>query len=1040
MKKLFTLIAILLVICNSFVNGQSFKEHHIITSGSLPYGTSSIDVADFNNDGKQDVIACSSLGRYIYLLENKGNEEFETLKRIDIDLYELHEVGSADIDNDGLRDIVFSRFDYRDQLAWLKNMGDNRFEFGKYIFGVYGLGWETMSFSLQDMNGDNYVDAVVGHYDSDGNLKIILNNGDGAFYSVIPLIEEGQVNAYECVDIDKDNDVDVIFNTLQPYQFVADLNNGNAEFSEKIVLDTNHLDRILNFKAFDSDGDDDIDIMGIRESRSIILFRNDGNHQFTQIPVPNDSALAFYSMRDIDIDKDGDLDLIDDYFDLILENAGNNEFIMKKHDNVSLFYKGNKDRDLNNNGIEDIVYSYKYGSIKYIADASLDNLTDARLLTSQLLRPLFPAYQKINNDEFSDICVVDGYKYVFYINNGLGEFPRTDTVTLDKLHFDIYNSFFYDINRDGFGDVISYYDYDQFSNKDSCKFKFAKNNQNNTFTKINQNEFNNLFNHRSYFNDLNNDSSLEVILTNDLHTGETDTILIFNIDQNFTAHIHDSIVLSDSVIISNMKFYDIDNNGQKDILICDKKYGINNQSLLIAYSNNNLYPNHFDTIISSDLYISDFTSAHITDDTISDILLMNESSIHVLENFDGNSFEKSYHINLNNYATIIFAKDINNDGIDEVIFVSNDTINLLRFDKNHNYSIEPYYYNNTAGYFYKDAFIFPDIDLDGDLDLLCTYALESDLSWFENSLIDTIDYASFPEDNAVWTEQNTNYVGDSSQTWTSLYVTESDTTILNNQYTNIYEYYLNPETFDTIRKLYASIRQDKLEKKVYIIRHYLSENKEKLLLDFKVNTGDTVVLNAYYWNLDPEHTDSIFIVDSITTTTLYNFEERNSLYLSNHKEQDPVKLTLIEGVGSIQNPFGPITNVVTKKQTNNMESCCPDYLICQTVKNEPVYVLNDEARCGSLEVWSSIETQSENQLFKIYPNPARDRLTITFNKRPSSNFQVSIYDIHGKLVNKRNGNKNEPELTIDLNNNKSGLYLLKIKYENSLYSSRFIVL
>ncbi len=76
------------------------------------------------------------------------------------------------------------------------------------------------------------------------------------------------------------------------------------------------------------------------------------------------------------------------------------------------------------------------------------------------------------------------------------------------------------------------------------------------------------------------------------------------------------------------------------------------------------------------------------------------------------------------------------------------------------HTIENYYYNNHASYLRKRSFIFPDIDLDGDKDLLCTNHRISDLSWFENSFIDTIGYIPFPETNTVWTEQNTIFEGD----------------------------------------------------------------------------------------------------------------------------------------------------------------------------------------------------------------------------------------------------------------------------------------
>ncbi len=1033
MKKPHSLFIILLLTLNTY--GQYFKEHHIITSGSLPNETHSLAVADFNNDGEQDIIACSQYIDYIYYLENKGNGEFNILKKINLILGELNELGYADINNDGLTDIVFSRYDYFWQLGWLKNMGNNEFRFGGRIFKATSSGWITVSFDMHDMNGDGFTDAVIGCNTHEYSLEIELNNGDGTFSdTTVSLIDEGQFIMYKCVDFDHDGDTDVVFNSKYPYQFVVALNDGVAGFSEKIVVDSNYLDMVKSFEIFDPDGDGDYDIMGVKESDSVILYRNDGNNRFTNIPVQNDSAVKIYKLRAVDVDKDGDADLVANYHDIFLENTGNNVFSIKKHDKISLFYLGNENRDINKNGIEDLVYGYRCGSVAYIADASLDNLTHPKMLTSQVHCPKYPAYLKINDDEFPDICLYENYDYIFYINNGHGEFSNADTFTFNRLHKYSDKSCFYDIDHDGFGDIVSYSDKKVYSGWDSCNFIFAKNNHDYTFTKIIQDDSNYYLQDRiPYFTDLNNDSALEVVMTEDYPSYGTDTILIFNINPDFTAGIHDSIIISHPVNIKSIHFYDFDGNGQKDILINDE------YNLLVNYSVNNLFPDHFDTIFSSDETIIDFVPAHVTGDTISDILFITQHYIQVLENFNGTSFEKTFQIPIDHYPRKIYlkgyAEDLDNDGIDEISLVANGVIDVLHFDGDQDYSFERYSYKDIVYPLLNESFIFPDIDLDGDPDLLCSYSPESDLSWFENSLIDTIGYTSFPENNAVWTEQNTTYEGDSSLTWTSLYVTESDTVISNNSYTNIYEYYLNPETFDTIRKLYASVRQDKLEKKVYIIRHYLSENREKLLLDFKVNTGDTVVLGAYYRDTDTLHTDSLFVVDSIVTKTLYDSEKRDVLYLSNRKEQNPVALTLTEGVGSIQNPFGPVTNV-----TDGEQFCCPDYLICQTVNDEPVYVFDDESRCNSLEVWTSVETQSRDKLFNIYPNPVRDNLNIIFRKNLSSDFELAVYDIHGKLVDHLIGNANDNKIVIKTEHYGHGIYLLRIKYNGGLYSSKFVIL
>lgn len=1033
MRKQSALILLIIsIVYNAF--GQSLGEHHIITSGSLAKNTRSIEIADINNDGEPDIIACASLGKRIYFLENKGNQEFKVLQELDFyyDFDDLSEVKAGDINNDGLVDIIYSRYDYYNQLSWLRNMGNNQFEKADAIFSFTGAGWRTVSFSVHDLNGDNYDDIVIGCNELDYALEVKMNNGDGTFNSNISLIDEGEFSSYQCIDFDNDDDIDIIYSSKDPYSLVASINNGNGEFTEEVIIDTNYQNPVYKFHSFDSDGDSDIDIMGLTENDMIALFINNGENVFTQIIMPNDSLFTFYQVKSLDIDNDGDLDLINSYLE-ILENVGDNTFQYKKDNSFLFFTTDFEVTDLNNNGDEDIVYAYARGSIGYIEDASFENLSNGRILTSQVFAPKYPAFEKINDDEFPDICVLDDhYKYVFYLNNGAGEF--TDTIAIDRLHVYSYESAFYDINNDGFCDIASYSDEEYSGFSDSSHFKLARNNGDNTFTSYYIDDFNHLQNRYTYFNDYNNDNILNAVSIKYYNNAVTDTILIFNINQDFTVSNYDTIVLSTPVEIQDLKFYDVDNNGQNDIIISDE------HSLYIVYSINGSFTNNLDTIVYSPDQIYDFVPAKINTDSICDILFTTAHYITVLENFDGTSFEQSYKLEIVDLSEELFAKDINNDSVDEVFYVSRDKISLLKNIENNSYSIEEYYYNNNpSGYVRETPFIFSDIDMDGDDDLFCTYLSESDISWFENSYIDA-QYTLFPENNAVWTEQNAIYEGNPPQTWTSLYVTESDTFLLNNSYKNIYEYYLNPNTFDTIRQLYASIRQDIPEKKVFIIRHYLSENNERLLLDFKVNVGDTVLLDAYYWDLNPQGTDSIFMVDSITEITLYNDDVRDVLHLSNHKTPMTVTQTLIEGVGSIYNPFGPATDLVNKKQSGNRDFCCPDYLLCLTIDDEHVYVLNNESDCMKLEVWSSIYSYDQNTIVEIYPNPAKDRLNIRLKENPSSNYEIILYNNLGKKVNHNLIEENQSQKTINIEGVKSGIYYLILKYENRIYSSKFIIM
>jgi len=306
----------------------------------------------------------------------------------------------------------------------------------------------------------------------------------------------------------------------------------------------------------------------------------------------------------------------------------------------------------------------------------------------------------------------------------------------------------------------------------------------------------------------------------------------------------------------------------------------------------------------------------------------------------------------------------------------------------------------------------------------------------ETATVGSKGYIPLPETNAIWTELNGIFEGFPPQSWTSLFSTETDTVLLGKNYKNIYELYLSPSTFDTISELYASIRQDTIAERVYIIRHYLSETNERLLIDFNVSVGDTVILDAYFWDVDILYTDSIFIVDSISAITLSNNQIRRIQYLSNHKALTPVSKIIIEGVGSIFNPFGVITRLLNKNQRHR-EPCCPMFLLCLTVDGENVYVYLDESDCQKLEILTSIRSTPPKAIISLYPNPTDGFCRIEINSDCTQEKLFEIYDLLGRKVLQHKFYQND--ISIDLGKLKPGTYVAKIWFDHTPITKKLII-
>ena len=87
-----------------------------------------------------------------------------------------------------------------------------------------------------------------------------------------------------------------------------------------------------------------------------------------------------------------------------------------------------------------------------------------------------------------------------------------------------------------------------------------------------------------------------------------------------------------------------------------------------------------------------------------------------------------------------------------------------------------------------------------------------------------------------------------------------------------------------------------------------------------------------------------------------------------------------------------------------------------------------------LHVYYSPTGMDENEvLVKVYPNPAKDRLTVEAESMTS----ISVYNTLGQCVIR--SEVAESQTTIDLQNMSTGLYLLRVKTENGTISKRIVV-
>ena len=234
--------------------------------------------ADFNEDGRNDIVICS-FGNFtgdLSVYEDQGEAGFK--RHVLSALPGSRNTVLTDINNDGLTDVLALITQGDEQITAFVNKGDFRFE-SKILLrfpSVYG----SSSFQIADFNHD-------GHFD------ILYTNGDNADYSPV----------------------------LKPYHGVRIfLNNGRHEFLEHWFFPMYGCSFAMA-EDFDQDGDLDIAAFSFfpdfesGPEKSFLYFENK-NGDFEAHSTPLSGSGRWLVMESADFDGDGDADIVLGAFDL----------------------------------------------------------------------------------------------------------------------------------------------------------------------------------------------------------------------------------------------------------------------------------------------------------------------------------------------------------------------------------------------------------------------------------------------------------------------------------------------------------------------------------------------------------------------------------------------------------------------------------------------------------------------------------------------------------------------------------------------------
>ncbi|CAF1056856.1 unnamed protein product [Adineta steineri] len=151
-------------------------------------------IADFDNDDYLDIAVMNSRSRHIHIFLRNTNGSFKSQKwfytAFDINQYNII---TNDFNNDYRSDIVFLHT-WKNTVSMFYQYNNDTFHMNEQIVIETSVFLESQSIVVRDLNGDNYLDIVLG-LPSSNDIYGLLGDGNGNFEKQI--IYSSAINSYE---------------------------------------------------------------------------------------------------------------------------------------------------------------------------------------------------------------------------------------------------------------------------------------------------------------------------------------------------------------------------------------------------------------------------------------------------------------------------------------------------------------------------------------------------------------------------------------------------------------------------------------------------------------------------------------------------------------------------------------------------------------------------------------------------------------------------------------------------------------------------
>jgi hypothetical protein len=265
-----------------------------------------VSTADVNGDGKLDLLVAGPFGSsegngLVTVLLGNGDGTFRTASNTGIIVNTFSTVAVADFNGDGKADVVVTNGNNSTVAVALGN-GDGTFQ----AAATYGTGGAPEQVVVGDFNGDGIPDLATANVGN--NVSVLLGNGNGTFQPAVNYSVGGSPFSIAVADFNHDGKADLVTaNYFSGNSVSVLLGNGNGTFQPAVNYPTGNQPAAAAVGDFNGDGNLDIAAVNYTDSTvSILLGKGDGTFQ-TASTYPTGGSPSFVGVGDFNGDGRADL-------------------------------------------------------------------------------------------------------------------------------------------------------------------------------------------------------------------------------------------------------------------------------------------------------------------------------------------------------------------------------------------------------------------------------------------------------------------------------------------------------------------------------------------------------------------------------------------------------------------------------------------------------------------------------------------------------------------------------------------------------------